>query len=175
MPKSKAQKQSTIKNFVENFGQAKMVVLADFKGLKVKEITALRQELNQSRVDCEVFKKTMMNLALKKLGIDFNVKTLPGHIIGVSFGFGDEMAPAKIVANFAKVHEAMKVLGGFLAGKFIDAQAVKIFASLPSREQLLAKMVGSIQAPISGLVQVLSGNLRGLAQILNARKEKLSV
>ncbi len=175
MPKSKLQKKDTVKNFVDNFGKAKMVVLSDYKGLKVKEITALRKELNQNQVDCEVVKKTMMNLAFKEMGIDFNAKTLPGNIIGVSFGFGDQVAPAKIVANFAKTHEAMKVLGGFLEGKFIDGQTVKTFAALPSREQLLAKMVGSIQAPLSGFVQVLSGNLRGLVQILNARKEKLSV
>lgn len=175
MPKSKLQKKDTVKNFVENFGKAKMVVLADYKGLKVKEITALRKELNQSHVDCEVVKKTMMNLALKELSVDFNAKALPGHIIGVSFGFGDEMAPAKIVVNFAKTHEAMKVLGGFLEGKFIDSQSVKTFAALPSREQLLAKIVGSIQAPISGFVNVLVGNLRGLVQILNARREKLSI
>lgn len=174
MPKTKTEKQQTVRDLVENIKKAKAIVLADFKGLKVKEITALRRELKQKEIDCVVVKKTLMNLAFKESGIDFDAKKMPGHIIGVNCSQVDEVAPAKIMAAFAKTHEALKILGGFLESKFIEAGQVKMLAALPTKEELLAKMVGSIQAPLSGLVRVMAGNLRGLAQVLNAYKEKIA-
>jgi len=174
MPKSRTQKEQTVKDLVEAVKKAKMIVLADFKGLKVKQVTALRQELNKAQVECLVVKKTLMNRAFKDAGVDFDAKSLPGNIIGVNLGFGEQIAPAKIVVTFNKAHEAMKILGGFLENKFIDATTVKVFATLPSREELLARVVGSIASPMRGLVTVLSGNLRGLVQVLNAYKEKQS-
>lgn len=152
--------------------KAKMVVLTDFKGLKVKEITVLRKDLQKGQTDCAVTKKTLMARAFKEIGLDLDAKALPGDIIGINLGYGDEMAPAKIISAFAKTHEAMKILGGIMDNKFIDAALVKVYATLPSKEQLLAQAVGSIAAPLRGLVTVLAGNLRGFVQVLNAYKDK---
>lgn len=175
MPKTKEQKQQTVQELAENIKKAKAIVLADFKGLKVKEITALRRELKQKDIDCAVVKKTLMNLAFKESGIDFDAKKLLGHIIGVNFSQADEVAPAKILAAFAKAHEAMKILGGFLESKFIEAGQVKALAALPTKQELLARVAGSLQAPLSGLVRVMAGNIRGLLTVLSAYKDKKTI
>lgn len=172
MPKSRSQKESVVKTLVEALKESKMIVLTDFKGLKVKDITNLRRELSKNNAECAVIKKTMMNLAFKQAGIDFDAKTLPGNIIGLNFDFGDNLDAVKIITKFAKANEKMALLGGIWQNAFISANEVKVLATLPSREELLAKLVGSIQAPISGFVNVLAGNLRGFVQVLNAYKDK---
>lgn len=173
MPKTKSEKQAVVKEIAENLKKSKMVVLSDFKGLKVKEITSLRRELSQNNSVCQVVKKTIMNLAFKEASFDYDANQLQGNIIGLSFDFDENLAPAKIITKFNKTHEALVILGGFLENTFVDAKQIKILASLPSREELLAKLVGSIQAPLSGFVSVLVGNLRGLARVLNGRREVL--
>ena len=87
-------------------------------------------------------------------------------------GLIDEVTPARIVNTFAKTHEVVSIFGGLLEGKFIDSAMVKSLANLPSKTELLSRMVGSFNAPLSGLVNVLAGNLRGLARVLNAYKDK---
>ncbi len=173
MPKSKSQKQTVIKELTKNLKKSKMVVLADFKGLKVKEITELRRELRKNNSACEVVKKTMMSLAFKEAGINYDAAQIPGNIISLSFDLGHSLTPVKMVTKFGKTHENVEVIGGLLDGAFIGAAQVKILANLPSREELLAKLVGSIQSPLSGFVNVLAGNLRGFVQVLNARREAL--
>lgn len=172
MPKSRDQKESVIKVLVEALKESKMVVLTDFKGLKVKDITNLRRELSKNNSECAVIKKTLMNLAFKEAGINYDAKTLPGHIIGLNFDFGDKLDAVKIITKFSKTNDKMALLGGIWQNSFISANEVKVLATLPSREELLAKLVGSIQAPISGFVNVLAGNLRGLVQVINAYKDK---
>jgi len=86
-------------------------------------------------------------------------------------GYNDEVAAAKLIADFAKGREGIEVVGGLLEGSFVDASAINQLSSLPSREELLAKLVGSINMPVSGFVNVLAGNLRGLVYALNAIKE----
>lgn len=173
MPKTKSQKQAVVQEVAESLKKSKMVVLTDFKGLKVKEVTALRRELSQNNSACQVVKKTIMNLAFKEAGINYDANQLPGNIIGLSFDFDESLSPVKIVTKFNKGHEAMAILGGFMEKNFINAAQIKILAALPSREELLVKLVGSIQAPLSGLVSVLVGNLRGFVQVINVRREVL--
>ncbi|MCX6779067.1 MAG: 50S ribosomal protein L10 [Candidatus Magasanikbacteria bacterium] len=172
MPKSKNQKELAVKTLVDTLKESKMVVLTDFKGLKVKDITKLRRELSNNNAECAVMKKTMMALAFKEVGINFDVKALPGAIIGLNFDFGDNLDAVKIITKFAKTNSNMALLGGIWEKAFISANEVKVLATLPSREELLAKLVGTIQAPISCFVNVLAGNLRGLVQVINAYKDK---
>ncbi|HPV70620.1 MAG TPA: 50S ribosomal protein L10 [Candidatus Magasanikbacteria bacterium] len=172
MPKSKNQKKLVVETLVDVLKESKMVVLTDFKGLKVKEITNLRRELSKNNADCAVVKKTLMNLAFKEAGINFDVKSLPGNIIGLNFDFGENLDTVKIITKFAKTNDKMALLGGVWQNAFISVNDVKVLATLPSREELLSKVVGSIQAPISGFVNILAGNLRGLVQVINAYKDK---
>ena len=171
MPKTRQKKEAVVKDYTEKLGQAKGLVFANFSGLKVKEIEALRKQCRQEKVDYLVAKKTLMKLAFKASPVkDLDLKTFTSEVATI-FGYDDEVAPARIVGQFSKEHEALKPIGGVLENKFIDQAMVMQLANLPSRHELLAKVVGSIQAPVSGFVRVLSGNLRRLVLALNAIKE----
>jgi len=170
MSKTREQKQQALKDYGEKLKQAKGLVFANFDGLKVKEIEALRKKCREEGIDYLVAKKTLMRLALKEAGLqDVDPKTFEKGVASI-FGYEDEVAPAKIVGEFSKAHEALKPVGGILEQKFIDALKVQELSKLPSKKELLAKVVGSIQAPVSGFVNVLAGNLRGLVNVLNAIK-----
>jgi len=171
MPKSKELKEKLISKLDANLADAKAAVLVNYKGLKVKETDELRNALREKGVSFNIAKNTLVKIALKKSGIEFDDGIFKKPV-AIAFAMQDEVAPAKEIVLFAKKHEALEVLGGILEKKMIDESAVKMLASLPTREQLLAKMVGSIKSPISGMVNVLAGNLRGLVNVLNAYKEK---
>lgn len=171
MPKSKQQKQEAVASLVKNLKEAKGVVFANFQGLTVAQTEDLRGQCFKDSVDMLVVKKTLVKRAFDEAGLTV---TDPDNFEGGVATFtssADEITPAKIVATFAKKHELVSVFGGILEGKFIDTLMVKKLAALPSKQELLSKMVGSLNAPISGFVQVMAGNLRGLVQVLNAYKE----
>jgi large subunit ribosomal protein L10 len=171
MAKTKAQKEIALKDFVARVKKSKSLVFVNFDKLKVKEIEEFRKKCRQEKVDYLVAKKTLMKIGLKEAGYaDVDSKNLEKGIATL-FGLEDEVAPARISQEFGKTHEAMATVGGVLEGKYIDKNRVIELSKLPSRPELLAKVVGSIQAPVSGFVRVLSGNLRNFVYVLNAIKE----
>ena len=151
------------------------MVFVNFAGLNVKDLSALRKQCREQNVGYLVTKKTLMQLAFKEAKLDgFNSKNLPGSVASV-FANDDELAASRVVGAFAKTHEALRPVGGMLEQRFIDAAMVMALSKLPSKQELLAKMVGSMQSPISGLVNVMTGNLRGLVSVLQAvGKSKLA-
>jgi len=169
MPKTKQQKQVILRDLATKFAEAKSVVFAHFTGLKVSDNEALRNDLRQEQGEYYVAKKTLLNLALKEKNLaDFDPKSSDGQL-AVIFGYEDEVAPAKILNKFIKEHEGqVKFLGGILEGQVIDAKAVTILANVPTRLELYAKLVGSINAPVSGFVNALAGNLRNFVYVLKA-------
>lgn len=168
---SKDQKKEIIKELAKKIKDSKAVVFSDYKGLKVKDMMALRNELRASGVELKVLKKTLINLALKDAGIPIDVKKLEGQI-AIAISAGDEVVAAKIIAKLAKVNENLKMIGGILGTKELAAEEVNALAKLPSKEELLVKLVGTINRPVSGFVNVLAGNLRGLVQVLKTVAEK---
>lgn len=169
---TKDKKEKIIKEIKQKAKDSKAIVFANYSGLGVKDISDLRKELREQGVEFKVARKTLVNLALKEANInDVDARALDGQL-GVAFGLGDEVAPAKIINKFSKTNENLKILGGILENKFIDADSILALAKLPSREELLAKVVGSISAPMSGLLNVFGGNMRALVYALNAVKEK---
>jgi large subunit ribosomal protein L10 len=171
MPKTKVQKEATISQLVTSFQKSKATVFANFQGLKVKESEELRKLCRGENVEYLAVKKTILKKALEQVGKDIDTKSFAGGIATV-FGYDDEVAPAQIIANFAKSHEVVKIFGGILEGSFIDHVKVTALSMLPSKHQLLGQLVGTLNAPMSGFVNVLAGNLRGLVTVLNAVKEK---
>ena len=170
MPKTKQQKQETIKTLTDGINRAKGVVFANFQGLTVADSENLRGQCRKENIKVVATKKTLMKRVLDELGLkEADPRSFSGGI-AVFIG-ADEVSPAKIVNNFAKEHEIVTLYGGILEGKFINAAAVKNLAGLPGRMELLSKLVGSINAPVHGLVSVLAGNLRGLVSVLNNIKE----
>ena len=108
-----------------------------------------------------------MNLALKEAGLEIDMQKLEGQI-SMAISSQDEVAAAKIIAKVAKINENIKMVGGILGTKELSAEEVKALALIPSKQELLAKLVGTLNAPVSGFVNVLAGNLRGLVTVLGA-------
>lgn len=169
---TKDQKKQLVKNLAENIKASKSAVFVDYRGLKVKDLTGLKKELRGSGVEFKVAKKTLIEKALKEAGIDMDVKNMEGQIaVALS---GDEITGAKIIEKFGKTNENLKILAGILEKKLMGAAEVRELAKLPGKEELLAKLVGTLNAPVSGFVNVLAGNLRGLVQVLKAISEQKS-
>lgn len=169
---TKQQKIELVKGLTGKIKASKSAVFVDYKGLKVKDSTDLKRSLRKAGVDYVVVRKTLLDIALKNAGIEgASIKALDGQI-ALSLSNTDEVSGAKIIDTFSKTNENVKMLGGVLGMQVMNADEVKALAKIPSKEELLAKLVGTLNAPISGFVNVLAGNLRGLVQVLNAVKEQ---
>ena len=167
---TRLQKEELVKSLAQKLKDSKAVVFSDFKGLAVKDMTVLRNELREKGIDFKVLKKTLISIALKDAGIEMDLKKMEGQI-AVAVSQGDEVEAAKIIAKMAKVNENLKIAGGILGKKILSTEEVMALSKLPSKDELLAKLVGTLNAPVSGFVNVLAGNLRGLVQVLKAVSE----
>jgi large subunit ribosomal protein L10 len=167
-----AQNVASVAEIKERLSRAKSMIVAEYRGLDVKEITELRQQTRNAGVEFKVFKNTLTARAAKELDIE----GLDGYLEGpnaFAFGYDDPVAGAKVLAEFAKAHDELVIKGGVLDGQVIDAAGVKNLADLPSREVLLSMVLRGMQGPISGFVNVLQGTIRSLAYALDAvRKQK---
>lgn len=175
MPKNKEQKKEILRDLDEKIKKSKSIVFASFNALGVKENEELRNNLRKENGEYYVSKKTLLDLALKNSKISVvDIKNLSGKVATV-FAYEDEISPAKVVFNFKKNNEGkISFVGGVLDGKFISKEEVENLATLPSKQELYAKLVGSLNSPISGFVNVLSGNLRGLVNVLKAISDNKS-
>jgi large subunit ribosomal protein L10 len=175
MAKTKLQKQVILRDLEAKLAKSKAVVFARFNGFGVVANEELRNKLRSEDSEYYVAKKTLLTKALAERGFsDFNAKSADGQM-AVIFGYGDEVSPAKTVAGFVKSSEGkIDFAGGILEGRIISKAEVAALATLPSREELYAKIVGSINAPISGFVNALAGNLRNIVYVLKAIEEKKS-
>lgn len=172
MAKTRAQKEKSLEELAAQLKSFKSLVFADYKGLKVKEAAEVKRLCKKQKVKYLVAKKTLIHLALEKAGYkDIDVKGLQGNI-AIVIGLEDEVAPAKIIANFAKDHKALKLLGGIMESKFINFDQVTALSKIPSKVELLSQLVRSLNSPVSGFVNVLAANIRGLLTVLNGIKEQ---
>ena len=168
MPNLKNQQE--VKSLAEKFKTMKGLILTEYHGLTVEEISELRSKLRSLNSEYAVVKNTLSEIALKDIGIDAgNNFSGPTALVIEN---GDIVSPAKVVFEFAKTHTKLKVKAGFLEGKFVDSAIVERLSALPSREVLIAKMLGSMNSPITGFVNVLAANIRGLVNVLDAAAKK---
>lgn len=172
MAKTRQQKSEAVQELQDKLKGAKSVIIASQDGLTVNDGRELRRACITQNVGFTAVKKTLLKKVLHELGFTAADVTAMSGSLAVAISAEDEVAPAKILKDFAKKHEQVAFRGGIVNGLVITAEAVKGLADLPSKLELLAKMVGSMQAPISGFVRVLSGNLRGLVTVLSAIKDK---
>jgi len=150
----KQDKQRVVEALHTAWSESTAGVVAEYRGLTVSEMGDLRRRLHQADVTLQVVKNTLARRAAE--GTDFKAaEELFTGPVAIAYGT-DPVGMAKAFADFAKGHEALTVKGGILDGKMIDLQSIKALASLPSREVLLAKMLGSMQSPISGFVRTLA-------------------
>lgn len=168
---NKDQKKVLIDELHGKFVSAKAAILTEYKGLTVAQITELRNELRKSQVEYKVVKNTLAIRAAA--GTD--KESLTSHLngpTGLVLGFGDPVAPAKAIMEYAKKQEKLKVRVGVVEGQFADMDALKAIASLPSREELLSRMAGTFQAPASKMARLLNATVAQLGYALSALKEK---
>lgn len=168
---NRASKEKLVSQMTEGFGKSKTIVLVNFQGLKVKEIQDLKRKLKEKQINFQIVKNSLLKIALKKANITIDEK-LFDQPIGVIWGADDEVDPAKLAVEFKKTTEKLDIVGGIVNRNFADISIIKQLASLPSRNELYAKLVGSLNAPVTGLVNVLQGNLRSLVYILKQYQEK---
>jgi large subunit ribosomal protein L10 len=172
MAKSKEQKTGLIDSLTQNLNQKRSAFLVDYQGLKVKEIQEMRRKLRDQNISFAVVKNSLFKIALTKEDMEIEPELLDKPL-AISFG-DDEVALAKELSAAAKQYEAMGMLGGYIDKKFVGEDVVKQLSLLPGREELYAKLVGSINSPISGFVNVMAGNIRNFINVLNNYKESLS-
>ena len=171
MPNAKvlSEKQAIVAELVEKLNNASAGVLVDYKGITVAQDTALRVEMRKNGVDYFVAKNTLMRFAVKEAGLEDLIPVLEGTT-SIALCEGDPVAAAKVVAEFSKKMKDEKFIikSGFVDGKVISVDEVKALAELPSKEILVATVLGTLIAPIRGLATVLEANISGLARVVQA-------
>ncbi len=147
-------KQPIVQEIAENVKGAQSVVVVDYRGLTVAQDTELRKQLREADIIYKVYKNTLMNLAFKGTEFESLSEQLEGpNAIAVSKD--DATAPARILAEFAKKAPALEIKAGVVEGNFYDAKGMQVISSIPSREELLSKFLGSIQSPITNFARVI--------------------
>ena len=154
----------------EKFKKAQLLIVYDYRTLSVLEVSKLRNQFREVGIEYRVIKNNILRRAAEKINIEgFNDLTGP---TGIVFGYEDPVTPAKILVEYIKQIKRTKVKFGILNGEKLDDKAINALASLPSREEMLAKILGSLTAPMTGFAMVLSAIPRSLVYALNAVKEQ---
>lgn len=159
-------KQQVVKEIEQKIQDATLVVFTDYRGITVSEMNELRNMLRMPGVEFKVLKNTMLEFALKNTGNAELADNIEGPN-AVLFSNEDPVAPAKAIYDFIKKHKKLEVKMGMVEGKVINADQVKALADLPSREALVAQVLGTMQAPITSFVTVLDANITGLVRALD--------
>ena len=169
--KNQLAKVQIVDDIKAQFANAQSVVLIDYRGLTVEEDTEFRRQFRAAGVEYKVLKNTMVTRAIEGMDLE-GMKPLLNGPTAVAFGMTDAVAPAKIATEYVKKTKKISIKCGVVDGKLIDVAGVQALADLPPREVLIAKMLGSMNAPITGFVNVLAGTLRSLLYTLNAVKDQ---
>lgn len=174
MAKTKQQKKDDLQKLEDKIAKAKSLVFVGYDKVKIGDQEKLRKGLKQEKGEFLVTKKTLLNLALKDLKIANTEKIEFEKEVALAFGYEDEIMPARFVAQVARTAGNLKIKGGILEKQLVAVEKIKFLANLPSKQVLQAKLLGTLKAPISGLANVLQGNIRGLVYVLKAISEKVS-
>jgi large subunit ribosomal protein L10 len=148
-------KKAKVLEIKEKMEKAQGMVFAQYQGLTVEEDTELRKKLRDAGIEYKVYKNTLAILAAKELGLDGITGYLEGPV-SVAFGYEDATAPARILNDFAKTHKKLELKAGIVEGTVYDAKGVQTLATIPSREVLIAQLLGSFKAPLSKLAYLLN-------------------
>ncbi|MDD2400798.1 MAG: 50S ribosomal protein L10 [Clostridia bacterium] len=169
------QKKQVVESIKDKFTKAQSVVMMEYRGLNVGEITELRSKMKKAGNEMKVFKNTLVERAADDCGIMGLNKYLNGPIAW-GFSLQDPISAPKVVSEFAKTHKKLIIKGGILEKKAIEEDGVRALAELPSREVLLAQVLAGMQAPLTGMANVLQGPIRKFVYAIEAlRKEKEQV
>lgn len=175
MPLTKDQKDQIVEEVSSLLAESKLTVIAKYQGTDVKQMQELRRNARDSATSIKVVKNRLVKIAIKKdeRFKDVDLSQVNGQLM-YGFNAQDEVAPAQVIAKFAKTNRNIEFIGGLTAdGQLISPDDVNALANLPSKDQLRAQLVGTIAGPLSGFVGVLTGNVRSVLTVLNARAESI--
>ena len=166
MPSEKVleQKKAAVSELTESLKGAVAGVLVDYRGITVDQDTVLRKKLREAGVEYKIVKNTLLRFASKEVGLDELDGVLHGPT-AIAYHTEDMVAPAKIIADYAKENEAIEIKSGFMEGKVISIDEIKTLAATPSKEVLIAKIMGSLNSPVSSLVRLLNTIVEGGTEI----------
>lgn len=170
---NRTEKEQIVQELNARLKETQATFLADYRGINVDQVTAMRRELTQAGVEYRVVKNKLLKLAAQ----DTPAADLQGFCAGptaIALSGSDPVAPAKILSKYAKAVEAFELKAGILDGKLLSVADIIALADLPSREEMLAKMLGSLNAPVSNFVGTMAAIPRSLVQVLNAIGESKS-
>jgi large subunit ribosomal protein L10 len=166
-------KEQQVAELQETISRAQVGILTDYRGLTMAEMTTLRRKLREANIEYKVVKNSLAQIAIKSAGKEGLADKFVGPV-AVAFGFGEPPEAARAVTDYIKASKSiLTIKAGYFGNTVLDANGVDRLAKLPSREVLIAQVLGGIQAPLYGLVNVLAGPVRGLQTVLQGRMKQL--
>lgn len=172
MARSKVQKQQTVVELKELLGRSQAVIVSDYRGLTAGQMAELRGKLRRLDSKFLVAKNSLVLRSLAELGLPQPTSVLEGPT-AIGFCFGDIQAPARVLLDFARETDVLRVKGGLLGQRIMEAADVQTLVDLPGTNVLRSQVVAGVQSPVTGLVGLMEGALRGLLYVLSARAEQL--
>ena len=169
----KEEKAKVIEELEEEFGKSNVGILIDYRGLPTPEMNTLRRKLQESGANCRVVKNTLARFAAEKTGKQAVIGSLKGPM-AIAFGYGDASGTARIVTEYVRDSKVtVTVTGGFLGDRLITAKDVETLSTLPSREVLISRVLGQMNAPITNLASALASPIRGFMNVLQGRIKQM--
>jgi large subunit ribosomal protein L10 len=173
MKVKREEKEKLVAEIQEAMSRCNSGVMTEYKGMKNADLTMLRRKLGESGIDYMVVKNTLARFAADNTNKGFLKESLNGPM-AIAFGYKDEVEPAKVLLEFMDASETpLQIKGGFIGDQLLTAEDVKTLAKIPGKEVLIAQVLGGMQSPISGFVNVCAAPIRGLVNVLQARADKL--
>lgn len=172
MAKTRVQKEEDVKKLTEKLSRSKSVVFTDYRGMNMEQLSNLREKLQEQGAEFNVTKNTLLSLALKAAGFPTPPAEVQVGPTATLFSYDDEVSPIKTLVKTLKDIQIGKVKGGFLDATVLDSLAVSNLASLPSKEELQGKLVGSLSSPLYGIVGVLQANMRNLVYVVDQIRQQ---
>ena len=167
-----ARKRSTVKDLQKLYTNSSVLIFTDYRGLSVSEITSLRRQLRDKGVEYHVTKNTLSNLAATKAGMEAMAPMLDGPT-AIAFVGDDIAGAAKVLSDFVRTSKILQIRGGLAGRTVLNEYQVGDLTKILSREQYIAKILGSMNSPVSNMVNVLSGTIRSFMNVMQARVDQL--
>lgn len=172
MAKTRAQKEQTVTTYTDKLQRAKSVVLTDYQGLTMSQLSDLRNKLSDTDAEFTITKNTLLDLSLKQADLPETPAEAITGPTATLFSYGDEVSAIKVLVKALKDAQIGKIKGGFLGSQFFDSFTITKLSTLPGKQELRAQVVGTIAAPLSGMVNVLQANLRNFVYALDQIRQQ---
>lgn len=164
------EKKDAVRTIKEKFEKAKEVIIADYRGLTVKDISELRKKLREAGIDFKVYKNTLARIAVADEPFKQIATCLQGPT-AFAFDFENEIEAARLLNDYSKKQKNLKIKGGIIEGHVVDMATVKQYASLPTKDALIGQALGTFKAPVQGITTVLAAPIQGIINVFRAKAE----